>query len=130
MRPGIPPLIYPWRIDRILAERTPRVLKTDERVGGYVGPDETREAWIDVTATDTCSQLDYNYLLECTRIGEASKERLLVPPAAARQALGIPLLSGFSWQREGRARPKGPRTSQRGGRLHARARLLPPRRLM
>jgi hypothetical protein len=75
--PGIPALIYPWRIERILLETTPWLSRVGDTGQTIQWREQSREAYTTVGETDYAKHDDglSNYLLECIRIGEPSWSR-------------------------------------------------------
>jgi len=69
--PGMPPLAYDWRIERIRLETTPWLESRNERGQTVLTRDEALEAFREVPQTDawTDDSGRAHYLLECRRIG-------------------------------------------------------------
>ena len=69
--PGMPPLLYDWRVERIWLETTPWLESRNERRGNIRTRDEAREAFREVTRSDAWNDDDgyAHYILECNRLG-------------------------------------------------------------
>lgn len=75
--PGMPPLIYTWRIDRIQMDKTPRLETKDETGRTVLIRDESRRSLVPIERTDAWNDDggSAEYLLECTLLNARPKTR-------------------------------------------------------
>jgi hypothetical protein len=78
--PGIPPLIYTWRIEQILMQTAPFIPGPERAPNGtpIMVRDSSRIGWREVPGTNAWADDGGNaeYLLRCTRLPDAPKYRL------------------------------------------------------
>lgn len=75
--PGMPPLIYSWRIERILLDKTPRLETKDEEGRTVLIRDESQRTIVPIERTDARNDDGglAEYLLECTLLDKPPKTR-------------------------------------------------------
>jgi hypothetical protein len=80
-QPGIPPLIYRWRVERILLDITPMIEAVDEQGRKISWPDDTRQEYVEIPATEKRDSAyeNKNCLLECTCLGDPTWMRSMIP---------------------------------------------------
>lgn len=73
--PGIPPLIYTWRVDKIVEEASPTLYRV-ENGRGIISVDKSKTEYKEVERTaEEPSNMMVDYIMHCTIVGEPQWQR-------------------------------------------------------